>query len=87
MDRYKKKTVEVEAVQLTQQNIQAVALWSGGYIVDEFETLDGEGAKFALNVPTHEGTQRVSDGMYVGRRDGILFVCSQQAFEHDFEKA
>lgn len=86
MQVYRKKPVEVQAVQLTQENAEEVAIWCGGQIVTEIDTQDDSKRYAGINLPTLEGVTRVSEGDYVvkGSR-GEFYRSKQEAFTDAFE--
>ena len=87
MGKYRKRTVEVEAEQVTNDNAYDVAQWCGGRVVEEIGPVD-LGRTYGINVPTLEGPERASQGDYVVKgQHGEFFTCKQHAFQHDFEKA
>lgn len=53
---FRKKPVEIEAVQLTRDNADAVAAWCGGRVVREAKPSDPTDVYIALKIPTLEGT-------------------------------
>lgn len=89
MPKYRNKNypnIIVEAVQLNQNNVDAVANWTQSQIVEEKDMMHGtifEG----LNVRTSEGKKRCSQGMYVVRIVGgeDFFVTGNVAFEQLYE--
>ncbi len=94
MQRWKRKdgnTVEgaipeVEAVQLTAENIAEVAEWCQGKPVVEKDAFDSSKVYAALNVPSWV-TTRASEGDYI-IKDGLgtFHVRWPESFEGDFEK-
>lgn len=56
--------LEVEAVQVTADNAEAVRAWCGGFLVHE-EDVESGAKQPGINVPTFEGKDRASVGAYV----------------------
>jgi hypothetical protein len=86
MQRYMNKSngIFVEAVQLTQDNVDAVANWTQSQVVEERDMLHDtifEG----LNVKTPEGKKRCSQGMYVVKVNGNFYVTGAVAFDMQYE--
>lgn len=80
--RYRKRPVEVEAVQLDPQNAFAVLDEVGG----ELEMTD-YGTPTALLIPTLEGIMRVEVGDYIIRGvEGEFYGCKRRIFEKTYEK-
>lgn len=57
--------VEVQAIQLTHENVQDVADWCNGLEVRELDALDPTKEFVGINVPTFEGRVRASEGDYI----------------------
>lgn len=86
--KYRKKAVEVEAIQLGKDNAEEVAQWCGGLIVEEIDPEDDDKRYVAINIPTLEGTMRASEGDYVikGVR-GEFYPCKAEIFAATYEVA
>lgn len=85
--RFKRKSVEVEARQLTEENVSELAHWVAGLAVKELDPFTHE-EHVALNMPTLEGVVRVSKGDYVVRTsDGEFSRCSERTFQETFEQS
>lgn len=65
--KYRTRSEYIEAVQLTADNVKEVTLWCGGYEVQELDPREETRNKVGVNIPTMEGTARVSEGDYVVR--------------------
>lgn len=79
--RYRKKPVEVEAVQVTETNIGAVAVWCKGFQVVVPRTA------VVLIIPTLEGNMRAEIGDYIIRGvEGEYYACKQRIFEKTYEE-
>ena len=89
MQRYINKATgdEVEAVQLTPQNIHEVADWCTGQEVEEIDALDNTATYVGLNFLSWNGAIRASEGDYI-IKDGLGTFHSRwpHAFEENFEK-
>lgn len=72
--------VEVEAVRLNEDNVEAVARWCGGDLVEEIDPVDGE-IQFGINVRTPAGIRRASFHMYVLRFGGAFYTVQPRQFE------
>ena len=84
--RFRKRPVEIEAIQLDQMNASAVAKWCGG---DEnnFDTLDdGIAIWTGVTIPTLEGTMTCSPGDWVIRGvAGEFYPCKPDIFDATYE--
>lgn len=56
---------EVEAEQLTSDNVAEVAYWCNGHTVEEIDALDDSKTFAALNVFTLNGPKRAQEGDYI----------------------
>lgn len=80
--RYRKKPVEIEAVQLDPQNAFTVLDEVGG----ELEMTD-DGTPTALLIPTLEGIMRAEIGDYIIRGvEGEFYPCKPKIFEKTYEE-
>lgn len=88
MDQYKKKIggVIIEAVKLTEDNIDKVANWCGAQVVEEHDALQHDTIFEALNVRTPNGRVRASQGYYVIRVGRDFFVQNGTSFENMYDK-
>lgn len=83
---YRKKPVEIEAMQLTGDNARDVAFWAQGRLVP--------GVDLKTNEPTHqvdivtlEGTMRAIPGDYVIRGvQGEFYPCKPDIFAATYEE-
>lgn len=82
--KYRTRSEYIEAMQLTADNVKEVALWCGGQEVEEFDPVTDE--RFAgINIPTMDGTARVSQGDYIFRDAKRRFWRrSAQEFQKEF---
>lgn len=89
--RYRQKPKDVDAIQLTQDNVSQVADWCGGVMVLEVDPEDDAIELWALNVPSikaETGVARASDGDYVIRDEHNRFsVMSSGEFTNKYELA
>lgn len=87
MDRWilKSKHVIVEAAQLTGDNVEALAAWCKGTIVDEEDKLNNRMFS-AINVPTSNGTKRLSHMMYLVKWQDDFYVAQPGQFEVNYTR-
>lgn len=85
MDRWilKSKHVIVEAVQLTFDNVEEIAAWCNGTIVDE-EDKPNNRMFPGINVPTPVGTKRLSYKMYLVKWQDTFYVAQPGVFETQY---
>ena len=78
--RYKKRPVVIEAVQLSEDNMEYVARWCGGR-----EAFSYEGRR-VVNIPTLEGTMigQIGDWIIKGI-SGEFYPCKNDIFEKTYE--
>lgn len=77
----------VEAVRLTEDNVEEVAKWCRGELVEEIDPEHPEETQFGINLLTPEGTKRASLHMYVVGLKGLFFVSNNRHFETVYEPA
>lgn len=76
MGLYRKKPVIIEAVQLTEDNIDAMRLWTGGFV-----NRSGQ-----LCIDTLEGVMRANIGDYIIKGvQGEHYPCKPDIFEQTYE--
>lgn len=88
MDRWMLKNkinVIVEAVQLTSENIQEIAEWTQGKIVEERDSITNR-MYDGLNILTIAGYKRLSLGMYVVKFNGNFYVARRHVFEKQYSR-
>ena len=90
MQRYRwnqtEKPVEVEAVQLTHDNVKDVVAWCDGLEVVEQDPTNPSITFAGINVLTQSGMVRLSEGQYLIRgTSGHFFVAGPNTFEHNFK--
>lgn len=86
--KYRKRQVEVEAIQLRKDNAEEIAQWCGGLVVEEIDPQDETHWWVGVNIPTLEGTLRASENDYVikGTR-GEFYPCKPEIFNEIYEVA
>lgn len=87
MPRYRKKghrDIFVEALQLTEDNVDTLANWTQAQIVEEMDALTHEVSE-GLNIKTPNGKKRASQGMYVVKHGGYFYVSNPGAFEAQYD--
>jgi hypothetical protein len=100
--RYRKKPVEIEACQLTEANLDAVAAWAGGHNVASLEWDYGVGAYWKRSrlgwyfapartpgvvIPTLEGDHFAAVGDWVIKGvAGEFYPCKPDIFAATYEK-
>lgn len=85
--RRKDTGAEVEAVQLTKENVKEVADWCTGQEVTEIDSLDNTKSYVALNFISWDGMARASEGDYIILDPMGNFLSRWgHAFEEAFEK-
>jgi hypothetical protein len=78
--------VSVEAIQLSAENVERAATWSGGIQVIEYDAIDKTRTFVALNIPTVFGVVRVSEGDYIVKdQKGHFSTMSAAQFESKYE--
>ena len=79
LKRYRKKPVEVEAVQLTKKNTDEVRNWCGAKFAG--------GKEIGLNIATLEGTMRADIGDYIIQGvAGEFYPCKPDVFAATYEE-
>lgn len=78
--------LEVEAVQVTEENAEAIRAWCAGFLVHE-ENVETGVKQPGINVPTFEGKVRASVGAYVVKdRVGGFTVRTPSSFRSLFTR-
>ena len=97
--KFRKKPVEIEAMQLTRDNAQEVARWCGGRVVELVKPSDPTDVYIALSIPTLEGAMRAEtfhQSTWNGREytggdwiirgvQGEFYQCKPDIFEATYE--
>jgi hypothetical protein len=86
MDRYRKKPVEVEAVQLTNHvTPDSVAVWCGGRVIPHPEK-DYTGGPLVIEIDTLEGVMRAEPGDWIIKGvAGEFYPCRDDIFRATYE--
>ena len=101
MKTYRKKPVEIQAWQLTRENVYEVAKWCGGRVVQEAKPGDPTDVYIGLDIPTLEGVMRAEtfapetwDGSKYSGGDFIIkgvngefYSCKYSIFWKTYEEA
>ena len=87
--KYKRKSFEVEAVQVTAQNLQEAAKWCGGEVRFENNNLDIDSAYIKVKVrrPLNEKQTRAAVGDWILLSESGYKVYTSRAFESSFVEA
>lgn len=97
--KYRKRPVEIEAMQLTRVNVDEVASWCGGRVIRHAKPGDPSDVYIALDIPTLEGKMRAdtfhsstySGGKYHGGDyiirgvQGEFYPCKPDIFAATYE--
>lgn len=100
VQKYRKKPVEIEAMQLTRENVDEVAAWCGGRVIRDAKPGDPTDVYVALDIPTLEGTmrgdtfhsstwdgRRYAGGDYIIRGvQGEFYPCKPDVFAATYEE-
>ena len=100
MKNYRKKPVEIQAWQLTPENVHEVARWCGGRVVQEAKPGDPTDVYIGLDIPTLEGVMRAEtfsphtyyDGKYHGGDyvirgvEGEFYSCRYDIFLKTYDE-
>jgi len=63
--KYSHRVSEVEARQVTQENVSEIAEWCQGVVIEEHDPFDNSKIFLSLNAPTRLGGRRAGEGDYV----------------------
>lgn len=86
MTLYIQKLPRVEARQLDKDNVDELAEWCGGTIVEEYDAIDPDVMQKGINVPTKTGNERLSYRGYLVHQDtGEFQVLSASEFQSQYE--
>ena len=84
MNRYRKKPVEVEAIQFTRRNIVEVMEFTNNQI--EITTEIRMNGKMYAEIETIEGIMKVSENDYIIKGvNGEFYPCKPDIFEKTYE--
>lgn len=75
--------ITVEAIRVNEDNVEEVAAWSGGDLVEEYDPVDGE-FQYGINLRTPQGVRRVNFHMYVLRFGGAFYTAFPRRFEEAY---
>ena len=84
--RFRKKPIVIEAMQLTEDNRHEVGKWCGGRIVQEAKASDPTDVYLGIDIPTLEGTMRANLGDWVIKGiQGEFYPCRDDIFRASYE--
>lgn len=84
--RYRKKPVEVEAMNIGVESMLNVARWCGGRIQTSAKASDPSDIASWLEIPTLEGIMRANKGDWVIRGvNGEFYPCKNEIFAATYE--
>lgn len=84
--KYRKRPVEIEAMEFTEETAEAVAAWCGGRL-QGVRTVGGGWKRPRLLIYTMEGTMQAKVGDYVIKgTQGEFYPCKPASFEDTFEE-
>ena len=84
--RYRLKLVDVEAIELTPENLDRAVLWCNGRAIEEIDVEDSKKRFVGINIPTLEGVLRASETDYIVKNlRGGFTVMSKYEFESKYE--
>ena len=82
MSRFRKRPVEVEAVQLDKHNARTLAAWAGGDMV----VWHGGDLAYIM-IPTLEGKMRANRGDWIIQGvEGEFYPCKDSVFQETYER-
>lgn len=86
--RFRKKPVEIEAVQLTGlSDWNAIASWCGGRPRAESKPSDPDDVAYWMDIPTLEGVMKAQPGDWIIRGvKGEFYPCKPDIFEATYEE-
>lgn len=73
--------IVVQAVRLREDNVEEIAKWCRGDLVEEIDPEHPEETQYGINVETPSGIRRAHLHMYVVRHQGNFFTQHNRAFE------
>lgn len=83
--RHKIEGVLVEAVRLNEANVEEVAAWCGGDLVEEIDPEHTDEKRFGINLNTPAGVKRATLHMYVVKYGRNFFTDHNRVFESRYE--
>ena len=88
MAKYRKKPIEIEAIQLTNESIIEVINWTTDYISIKIDT-DKDDNVMGIIIPTLEGEMKASIGDYIIKepfgKERQFYPCKPDIFEQTYE--
>lgn len=78
-------SIVVEAVRLTEDNVENIAKWCGGELVEEIDPEHPDETQLGINFQTPNGMKRASLHMYVVKFERSFFVSHNRKFETVYE--
>jgi hypothetical protein len=84
---WRRKPEEFYAEQLDSSNAEELAEWCRGLVVEELEPYASKKRYKAINVPTLNGVERLSQGQYLLCREGKFSIMGPTKFESEYEEA
>ncbi len=88
MPTYKRKPEQIEARRLLSDNVEDIAHWCGGGIVQEIDALDSTKTFVGINVPTLSGPKRAQEGDYILKDEhGDFHTIKAVEFQMTYEDA
>ena len=83
--KYRKKPVEIEAIQLKKSNTNVIISWANEWLQHIDKVYDGR-QLVALSIPTLEGDMKANFGDWIIRGvDGEFYPCKSDIFEKTYE--
>lgn len=85
IQKFQHRIDEIEAVQITEDNIEELAVWCNGEVLNAFKAVDPSNGKHVLSVWTSRGTVELSIGHWLiknsaGRFEGMTDENFQQKY-------
>ena len=80
----KSPSMIVEAVQVTEENVEQVANWCGGTIIEEIDAQNPDLKYAGINVPTTSGINRASLDSWVVRHHDKFMIAGPLSFQTNY---
>lgn len=74
----------LQAVRLTEVNVENVAIWCKGDLIEEIDPEHPEETQFGINLETLFGRSRASLGMYVVKYGSKFYAQHNRVFENQY---
>ena len=85
MAKYRKKPIEIEAIQLTNESIIEIIKWATDYISIKVDTDENDNI-IGMVIPTLEGAMKASMNDYIIKGiQGEYYPCKPNIFEQTYE--